>query len=202
MRYLASACFSALPSHRVIKALSSRPAVDASVTLRLGGAHGSGFLISREGYLLTNAHVVVDATRIPVEFRNGVRVQGTVVRVAKARDVALVQVPLTGVMALPIRPKAGLSVADDVYVVGSPLKPGLRSTVSKGIVSAYRRIDGQNYIQSDAAITPGSSGGPLLDDRGNVVGIAVAGYTAGQNLNLFIPIDEALAVLNIDLKVE
>ena len=178
-------------------------ATAATVTLEYGdGGHGSGFMISRDGYLLTNAHVVGDARRVPVVFSNGLRVQGDVLRVSRHRDVALVKIPVTAAHVLPIRQRKLPAVADEVYVIGAPYLASLRSTVSKGIVSAFRTIDGRHYIQSDAAITPGSSGGPLVDDKGNVIGITVAGYGEGQNLNLFIPIDEALAALNIEIEVD
>ena len=175
--------------------------VEAAVTIELGSGHGSGFLISRDGHLLTNAHVVGEGMRVPIVFRNGVRVSGTVERIARYRDVALVRIPVAASLVLPISAAGDPAIGEDVYVVGSPFDPKLRSTVTKGIVSGFRTIDGRSYIQADAAITPGNSGGPLVDDRGNVVGITVAGYE-GQNLNLFIPIDDALKALNLTVAVD
>jgi len=130
-----------------------------------------------------------------------VRVSGTVERIARHRDVALVRIPVAASLVLPISAAGDPAIGEDVYVVGSPFDPKLRSTVTKGIVSGFRTIDGRSYIQADAAITPGNSGGPLVDDRGNVVGITVAGYE-GQNLNLFIPIDDALKALNLTVAVD
>lgn len=175
---------------------------EATVTIRIGaGGHGSGFLISRDGYLLTNAHVVGEGKRLPVEFRNGLRVTGEVVRVAIDRDVALVKIPLSAAYIHPIAQRNSLAIGDDVYVIGSPANPTLRSTLTKGIVSAFRKLDNNPYIQSDAAVTRGNSGGPMVDDRGNVVGITVSGFR-GQNLNLFIPIADALRALNIKVEVD
>tara|TARA_R110000787_G_scaffold58251_10_gene132911 strand:+ start:492 stop:1775 length:1284 start_codon:yes stop_codon:yes gene_type:complete len=172
--------------------------LNSVVTIRLGTGHGSGFVIGEGGYLLTNAHVVGDGKRVPVLFSNGLRVSGEVLRVSKRRDVALVKIPVEVTHILPIARGDRLSRFDEVYVVGTPALVELQSTITKGIVSAFRKdLQGNTFIQSDAAITGGNSGGPMLDKNGNVVGISVQSYSLGQNLNLFIPIDSALEALNI-----
>jgi S1-C subfamily serine protease len=84
-----------------------------------------------------------------------------------------------------------------VFALGTPLTRALQSTLTRGIVSARRSLGGKTYLQADVAISTGNSGGPLLDKMGNVVGISVAGFNVGENLNLFIPINEALSALNI-----
>ncbi len=173
----------------------------AVVTIERANAHGSGFLITKDGYLLTNAHVVRDGKRISVLFSNGVRVAGNVVRVDKARDVALIKIPILVANALPILQNSLPQTLDTVFALGTPLRRALRSTVTKGIVSAHRKLDGNPYIQADVAISGGNSGGPLLDKMGNVVGISVSGYD-GQNLNLFIPIDDALSALQMKIAVK
>jgi S1-C subfamily serine protease len=172
------------------------------VTIELGNGHGSGFLISRDGYVLTNAHVVGEGKNVPVVFTNGLRISGRVLRVAKNRDVALVKVPIIADHILPISQKKPPIVLDTVYALGTPLKRGLQATLTKGVVSAHRKLRNEPYIQADVAITGGNSGGPLLDESGNVVGITVASFVRGQNLNLFIPIDDALKALNLDIVVE
>ncbi len=177
-------------------------ATTATVTIEFGNGHGSGFLVSRDGYVLTNAHVVGQSRRVNVVFQSGLRAEGEVLRVARLRDVALVKIPVGASVVLPVRKRDIPAVADEVYVIGAPAETYLRSTVSKGIVSAFRRFDGLNYIQSDAAATHGNSGGPLLDSRGNVVGITVQKHTEAENVNLFIPIAEALAALNVEIVVE
>jgi len=173
---------------------------DAVITIQLGAGHGSGFVISRSGYVLTNHHVVGNGDSATVVFRNGLRVKGRVVRRHKARDVALVKLPIQLDTPLPIKLAVKPDVSDEVYAVGSPLSPRLKSSLTKGIVSAYRKLEGNfDYIQADVPITGGSSGGPLLDKNGNVIGISVASFVGGnaQNLNLFIPIESALKSLNI-----
>jgi S1-C subfamily serine protease len=92
------------------------------------------------------------------------------------------------------------AVGDEVYAVGSPMFEELSGTVSKGIISALRSFDGLEYIQSDVATVGGSSGGPLLDERGNAIGVTVSGFTEGEaptGLNLFIPIADALRALGV-----
>lgn len=91
----------------------------------------------------------------------------------------------------PVVPDAG----QRVYAIGSPLDESMSGSVTSGIVSGVRELDGYNWIQSDTAISPGNSGGPLIDENGSVVGISTAGYQAGGSqvgLNLFIPIQNAL----------
>lgn len=175
------------------------------VTVRRGRGHGSGFVVSADGHILTNRHVVGAADTVRVIFENGLSVEGTVVRRHKTRDVALVKVPLGGLFALPIEPTLP-DVADDVFVVGSPVDEGLHSTVTRGVVSGFRTFpdDGMNYIQADAVIHGGNSGGPLFDAHGNVIGISVKGLSdsrmkLGSGIGFFIPIGEALDYLNLEL---
>jgi len=181
--------------------------------------HGSGFFITREGHILTNYHVIGDARRIRIVtgFRK-TGITAEVLRVDKARDVALLkleEIPdwldMNKVLVRPVRldwPRVG----EDVYAIGVPKDwKNFRNTVTKGIISGhrkYKRVGSirSNFIQADVEIHPGSSGGPLVDKYGNLVGIATEGYVAGSDsthspigvgLNLFIPIQEALDVLNI-----
>lgn len=172
----------------------------AVVTIRAGTGHGSGFSISRDGLLLTNAHVVGDAKRVAVVLNNGVEVTGVVERFDRQRDVALVKVPLRMPNALPLRAQPAKPL-ETVYAIGSPLDESLKSTVTRGIVSALRKIEnsGLPIIQADVAISPGNSGGPLLDRHGNVIGISTLRFVGrgAQNLNGFVPIGEALKSLNL-----
>ena len=175
----------------------------AVVTVRARAGHRSGLSISRDGLILTNAHVVGKSKRVTIVLNNTIEVFGEVKRVNKKRDVALIKVPLRIPNVLPLRTRPAESL-EKVYAIGSPLEEALKSTVTTGIVSAVRKSTrtGLVLIQSDAAISPGNSGGPLLDRFGNVIGISVSiniGRYA-QNLNNFIPINDALNSIN--LKVE
>lgn len=182
----------------------------AAVLIRMGTGHGSGFFISREGHIVTNAHVTGDANRIAVVTADKkYTLYGEVLRRDKHRDVALIKLeeppPEDAYEILPIRteiPKVG----EDLYAIGSPfLERMLQDTVTKGIMSAYRKQDPirkVSYLQTDLFVTGGNSGGPILDVNGNIVGILVAGYSKdGQEmagLNLAIPIGDALKKLDIN----
>lgn len=158
---------------------------------------GSGFLVSSDGYLLTNWHVVGESKFVKIKWSDGVEVLGEVVRTDARRDVALVKAAPNG------RPPAVLrrgvpGVGDAVYAIGTPLDETLQGTVTKGIVSSTRTFEGLDFIQSDAAVTHGNSGGPLVDERGAVVGMTVSGRViagAPSGFNFFIPIDDALRAL-------
>ncbi len=175
----------------------------ATVTLSLGGGFGSGFVISKDGLIMTNFHVVGDAKRILVEFPSGLRIEGEVLRSHKLRDVALVKVPVRGLQVLPIR-AAPARVGEEVYAIGTPYQRDLRASLTRGIVSALRKDKRTKLtlIQSDVDIQGGNSGGPLVDARGNVIGISVSGIGVAKmsaGLNFFIPIHDALAKLNMEI---
>lgn len=176
--------------------------LDGTATIRRGRQHGSGFVLDSSGFLLTNQHVVGSAAKVLVVFRNGMEIEGDVIRADKARDVALIKIPVKGLSALPIGRTATLENLAPVYAVGTPLTEALRATVTKGIVSAFRedKKSGLTFIQSDVDVSGGNSGGPLLDEFGNVVGVSVAGFgfkSFSAGLNLFIPIEDALRALNL-----
>jgi serine protease Do len=180
----------------------------ATVMIEAGGGHGSGFFITEEGHILTNAHVVGNAVRVRVVSEGKQeKMIGEVLRVNRRRDVALVKLEKIpeglDITVLPVRiekPKVG----EDVYAIGAPEMKKLQDTVTKGIVSAQRfdRKERQPYIQADVDTYPGSSGGPLVDGNGNIIGMTVLGYVIGDagelgGLNWFIPIADALDKLEI-----
>lgn len=172
-------------------------AVGNVVSVLTGEGFGSGFLISADGLLLTNAHVVGEAKRVRVRWADGLETVGEVVRREPRRDVALIRTDARG--RLPLRVSdAVANPGQEVFAIGTPLEETLQSTVTKGVVSATRVFSGFNFIQSDAAVNHGNSGGPLLDSTGAVIGVTVAGYEvqgAPTGLNLFIPIRDALDFL-------
>lgn len=185
----------------------------AVVTIKLENGHGSGFFISRDGYLLTNQHVVGDNKFVTIKLTTGRQMPGEVLRSHKARDVALVKVNEAAMNALPLQLEPP-DVLAEVYAVGTPYDEKLSTTISKGIVSAYRTADAYRMdndatdsdlkiIQSDASIHGGNSGGPMVDRFGNVVAISVAGIhdsarKLGTSLNFFIPIADALRFLAVE----
>lgn len=132
----------------------------AVAVVRSAIGHGSGFVISR-GVLLTNQHVIGDAAKTRLIFGDGVQIDGQVLSSNNLRDVALVRFSNSLLRpVLPIRASKA-KIGESVYSIGAPLDEKYSGTLRKGIVSAYRESRGLNYIQSDAAINPGSSGGPL-----------------------------------------
>ena len=166
----------------------------AVVTVVFPGGHGSGFFISGDGYALTNSHVVGNAKTVKLRLSTGREISAEVIANNRTRDVALLKAAESGIAALPIA-TSELPVGSDVYAHGSPLSAALASTVTRGIIGAYRAEDSLRLIQSDVTIQRGNSGGPLTDASGNVVAIAVAGLAprgVTMGLNFFIPIDDAL----------
>jgi len=155
---------------------------------------GSGFVINRSGYILTNDHVVAGATRITVALRDGHEYRARLVGHDAGTDVALIKIEAP--YALPVAPLGdsdGLRVGEWVMAIGDPF--GFDHTVTAGIVSAkgrYIRGSYDDYIQTDASINPGNSGGPLIDQRGAVIGVNTAIYTStgkGMGIGFAIPVN-------------
>ena len=161
----------------------------AIVTVRTSIGHGSGVFIGNKGYLVTNQHVVGEGKFVRIILSTGREITGEVLRVDKARDLALITTGENRV-GLPFSKKIP-NVGEEVFAIGSPLSSENSMTISKGIVSAFRTMDrGFEVIQSDVMVQPGSSGGPLIDANGNIVGITVSGAIMGGRslgLNYFIP---------------
>ncbi len=170
----------------------------AVVTIESNGASGSGFFIDNSAYILTNRHVVQNERFVRVRLSNGATMAGEVLRTDAARDVALVKTDLVNFAPMALRLTPSL-MAEEVYALGSPRGKDYSGTLTKGILSAARKMDNQTYLQSDVAVTRGNSGGPLLDASGAVIGIVAKGIE-GTALNLFIPIGDALKKLSIEVR--
>ena len=158
---------------------------------------GSGFVMSREGYILTNNHVVEDADQIKVKLTNGKEYEGKIIGRDPKTDLALIKIKASSdLQPLNLGNSDDLKVGSWVVAVGSPF--GLEQTVTAGIVSAKGRVIGSgpydNFIQTDASINPGNSGGPLIDMKGEVVGINTAIIASGQGIGFAIPINMAKEV--------
>lgn len=172
----------------------------ASLTVRTMDGHGSGVLITADGTVLTNAHVVGDAKQVIVVV-NDEDMEASVIRSDSIRDVAILQIK-DAVAATPAEiAKDKPGVGDNLYVIGTPLSESLQHTVTKGIFSAERLIQGYQYYQTDATINPGNSGGPVFNESGELVAISVAGIFskagAGLGVNYVIPIQSAIDALKI-----
>lgn len=171
---------------------------NAVVTLETAAGSGSGFFIDKTGHLLTNAHVVRGAKYARIKLQNGDKAVAEVVKVNEQADVALLKTALTDTDALAIRSGAAVEVGSDVYAIGSPLGV-LNNSMTRGVLSADRVLQGRRVLQSDAAVTFGSSGGPLLDGDGRVIGITRGGVESGKGFNFFIPIEDALKALQLNV---
>jgi serine protease Do len=158
---------------------------------------GSGFVISPDGYILTNNHVVDKAKDIKVSFDDGRVLEAKLIGKSPEIDIALIKVEAMGLPAVTLGDSEALEVGDWVMAIGNPF--GLSHTVTKGIVSAKGRVIGvgpyDDLIQTDAAINPGNSGGPLFSMKGEVIGINTIIIATGQNLGFAVPINMVKEVL-------
>ena len=157
---------------------------------------GSGFITRSDGVLLTNAHVVEGAAQVGVTLPDGRSFSGKVLGADPLTDVAVVKVVATGLPVAPLGDSSKVRPGEWAIAIGNPL--GLDNTVTAGIISAIQRTnavgEGQRvpYLQTDAAVNPGNSGGPLINDRGQVIGINTAIRQApGAGLSFAIPINTA-----------
>lgn len=174
----------------------------AVVTVFVGDAMGSGFVISPDGYVLTDQHVVGKTRYVKARFVTGREVNGEVVRADRVRDVALIKLEADIYRCLPLGESSRVGPGSEVFAIGTPLNEKFGQTVTRGIVSGYGDEEGQRTLRSDVSVHRGNSGGPLLDRSGAVVGMSVSGLLlmpegVGVGLNQFIPIEEALAALGI-----
>jgi len=164
---------------------------------------GSGFVIDKDGHILTNYHVIADARQVEVTLHNRKKYKATVVGTDPAHDLAVIQIKAPDLVPAVLGDSHGLQVGQKVYAIGNPF--GLAGTMTRGIVSSIRPVREPNgatideAIQTDAAINPGNSGGPLMNWHGEVIGInTMILSSVGQNagIGFAIPINTAKAVLN------
>lgn len=161
---------------------------------------GSGFIVSTDGIILTNAHVVSGADTVTVTLKDGRSFEGEVQGIDEPSDLAVIKIDGTNLPVAPLGNSDRVGVGDWAIAVGNPL--GLDNTVTLGIVSTLDRSSAEvgipdkrlDFIQTDAAINPGNSGGPLLSDRGEVIGINTAIRADGQGIGFAIPINAAKAI--------
>jgi S1-C subfamily serine protease len=165
---------------------------------------GSGFVLDKQGLILTNNHVIDNAQRVEVTLSDKHKYKAKVLTVDKNHDLALLKIDAPNLTPVTLSDSTGLIVGQRVYAIGNPF--GLSGTMTRGIISAIRSIGGpqgnpiEDAIQTDAAVNPGNSGGPLLNSRGEVIGIttliASNGADQSSGIGFAIPINTAKAVLD------
>ena len=165
---------------------------------------GSGFIIDKEGHILTNYHVIANAREVKVTLHNKKVYSATVIGRDRSHDLAVIQIHAPGLVPATLGDSKSLVVGQKVYAIGNPF--GLNGTMTRGIISSVRPIrtpeggEIDEAIQTDAAINPGNSGGPLLNSRAEVIGINSMIATGGSNqsagIGFAIPIDTAKAAIN------
>jgi len=170
---------------------------------RMQSALGSGVIISEQGYLLTNNHVILGADEIVVQLQDGRESKARVIGVDIENDLAVLKIELDQLRAIPIGSPQSAQVGDIVLAIGNPF--GMGQTVTQGIISATGRFGlgisaFENFIQTDAAINPGNSGGALIDAHGNLLGINTAildriGNSDLDGVGLAVPADTAVRTL-------
>ena len=187
----------------VVNVTSKAVAFDFFYGLVPQEGQGSGFIIDRDGHVLTNYHVIADARQVEVTLHNRKKYRATVVGTDRSHDLAVIQIKAPELSPMVLGDSRNLQVGQKVYAIGNPF--GLSGTLTSGLVSSIRSVqepDGvtiDEAIQTDAAINPGNSGGPLLNSHGEVVGInTMIASNVGQNagIGFAIPINTAKAVLN------
>ena len=187
----------------VVNVTSKAVAFDFFYGLVPQEGQGSGFIIDRDGHVLTNYHVIADARQVEVTLHNRKKYRATVVGSDRSHDLAILQIKAPDLAPMVMGDSRNLQVGQKVYAIGNPF--ALAGTLTSGIVSSIRSVqepDGETIdeaIQTDAAINPGNSGGPLLNSRGEVIGInTMIASSVGQNagIGFAIPVNTAKAVLN------
>jgi len=169
---------------------------------------GSGLILTANGYILTNRHVVEGSRTLSVTFMDGRELPATIVKISDTTDLALVKVAATGLPAATIGDSNAIQVGQTAIAIGSPLGT-FTETVTRGVVSGLdreitvtdestrRASTLKGLIQTDAAINPGNSGGPLLDAAGQVIGLNTAVATSAEGLGFAIPIAAAKDLIGL-----
>lgn len=182
---------------------SLQEAVEATTTITTKSGHGSGFIISEDGYIITNYHVVADSSNLEVILNNGTKYKTRVIQYNKDSDLALLKIEKSGLTPFSIIDSESPNLGKDIFVIGTPTAMDLSQTITKGIISSIRnQTNGSKIIQTDASVNRGSSGGPLVDKNGKLLGVVNAklvGYGV-EGISFAIPSTIIVTALKIEFK--
>lgn len=165
------------------------------VVIKGNNSLGSGFIVSRDGKIATNLHVIQNMTQAVVQLKSGQTFPTfMVVGFDVGRDLAIIKVDGSNLPAVNLGDSESVRVGEPIAVVGSPR--GLSGSVTTGVLSAKRQVEGQQILQIDAAVNPGNSGGPMIRLDGTVIGVVVARLIGAENLNFAVPVNSLRDLLN------
>lgn len=185
------------------KVNSVSQSIKSTVTIKAkDGAFGSGFIISNDGYIITNYHVVSEPENLKVRLNNEKEYDADIIRVSKIYDLALIKIDASDLSSFKISDSKEIEVATEIYAVGTPTAEDLSQTVSKGIISGVRKSGDSKLIQTDASVNSGNSGGPIIDKNGVVIGVVsskLKGFGV-EGVAFGIPAYEVLDRLKLNLK--
>jgi S1-C subfamily serine protease len=176
-------------------------ALQATLLVRTRDGIGSAVLVSPDGFALTAAHVLTSDESVEVVSRDGTRASAEVVRLNEGRDVAMLKLSTIGATPCLSPEDAVAPIGSDIFVLGSPAGEELSFSVSKGIVSGHRELGEARFVQIDASVNPGNSGGPVLDAQGRIIGLASwkVSHVSMEGLSFAIPIDAAFEAIDLEL---
>ena len=178
-------------------------AAKSVVIVETTDGHGSGCIISADGYIVTNAHVVGDEETVKVLMADGLSAKGHVVRVNPEMDLALVKIDTDGLVAFQLPTTSAAEIGADVFAIGTPADKELGQSITKGIISGRRKVEGHSFLQTDVSINGGNSGGALVSRSGQLLGIVNAKLVGRgiEGIGFAIPaeqVSEALQLKFID----
>lgn len=168
------------------------------VTIKSDRGHGSGFVVGSKGMIITSNHVIENANQIQVHFSNGVEFDAEIVSIDKNYDVALLKIPGSGYQPLKLN-ISETELGEEISTIGTPANLELGQSISKGVISGKRLMDNKVYLQLNMAVSPGNSGGPLLNSNGEVLGVVFAKVIGEgvEGIAFAVPTSKLIESLNI-----
>ncbi len=172
------------------------------VTVMSDHGHGSGVVIDESGLMLTAYHVIDNSREIKIQLNTGLILNGNLLTFDKESDIALIKIEGAGFKPLPISLSSSTDLGDDILTIGTPIDPELGQSIAKGILSGKRLHNSIAYLQFDMAVSPGNSGGPILNQKGEVIGLVqrkIVGESV-EGIGFGIPINEVVKTLRIEIE--